>query len=78
MKAIMNAKEFTQEKIGRIREVLREQLPAEEYAVVLGGSYARGEASEQSDVDYYIVSQPRAMAIAQKVLPKSKAYSRKV
>jgi predicted nucleotidyltransferase len=72
MKAIITAKEFTHGKIGRIREVLREQLPAEQYAVVLGGSYARGEASEQSDLDYYIVSQPSAMAIAQKVLPKIK------
>ena len=52
----MNAtSKYTQNKLDRIRSSL-EELPLGDAVVLVCGSYARREASEQSDIDYFMVS----------------------
>ena len=46
---------YTECKLGKIRSRLRE-LPLDDVVVLVCGSYARREASDQSDIDYFTVS----------------------
>ena len=46
---------YTEHKLDKIRSRL-EDLPLGDAAVLVCGSYARREASEQSDIDYFMVS----------------------
>ena len=49
------SRQYSEERLGKIREALGE-LPLENVVVAACGSYARREASRQSDIDYFIVS----------------------
>lgn len=53
---ITRTRAFSKKKIADIREVLKESTPSEVIGIVFG-SYARGEASEASDLDYIVTSQ---------------------
>ena len=46
---------YTEHKLDRIRSRL-EELPLGDAVVLVCGSYARREASDQSDIDYVMVS----------------------
>jgi predicted nucleotidyltransferase len=46
---------FTNKKINAVRSRLAKLLPGRDYAIVAGGSYARREASDQSDLDYFVI-----------------------
>jgi len=48
-------KEYTQTKLDEIRNDLLEKYEGQNFGIVAGGSFARFEASDVSDVDYYIV-----------------------
>jgi predicted nucleotidyltransferase len=56
MKAIEDAKSFSNEKLHRLRESIKTLVPPDEM-VFINGSFARREASAGSDVDFYIVTQ---------------------
>src|SRR5262245_35622041 len=56
MDAIETAKKFSTEKLHLLREAIRPLVPLDEM-VLINGSFARREASESSDVDFYIVTQ---------------------
>ncbi len=51
MKCIEAAKVTSDSKIARLREVLKNE--DQTFSIVVGGSLARGEASEESDIDYF-------------------------
>jgi hypothetical protein len=56
MKAIEDAKNYSDEKLRLLRESIKALVPADEM-VFINGSFARRESSEGSDVDFYIVTQ---------------------
>jgi predicted nucleotidyltransferase len=58
MNAINKAQEFSRQRIELLRQSLSDKITSEGYSVVLGGSYARQEASLESDLDFYIVAKP--------------------
>lgn len=53
--AYERARAFSDKKIDSLRQSLREKLPPDTAAITFG-SYARREASEESDIDYIVVS----------------------
>jgi len=57
--ALDNAKRFTEDKLHQIRRVLDSELQnsphKDQITIVTVGSYGRGEASESSDLDLYIL-----------------------
>jgi len=55
MKAIKQASEYSQERLGLLRAAIKDLVPADEM-VVINGSFARREASAGSDIDFYIVT----------------------
>src|SRR5581483_9277846 len=55
MKAIEDAKKFSDEKLHLIREAIKPLVPSGEM-VFINGSFARREASPSSDADFYIVT----------------------
>jgi hypothetical protein len=55
MKAIETAKQFSNEKLDKLRTSVAPLVPQEEM-VFINGSYARREASAGSDIDFYIVT----------------------
>lgn len=55
MKAIEDAKRYSDEKLGLLREAVKPLVPPDEM-VFINGSFARREASASSDVDFYIVT----------------------
>jgi predicted nucleotidyltransferase len=69
MKAIGKAQEYSNSHINLLREKLGNFKSKEDYSIVLGGSYARREASEESDLDFYIIASSNAAEIASKSLP---------
>ena len=52
---ITSCEQFTDQKIRAIRIDLAEVLKDRKYSIVTGGSYARREASAQSDLDYFLI-----------------------
>jgi predicted nucleotidyltransferase len=55
-KAIEDAKKYSDAKLALLRESIKTLVPPDEM-VFINGSFARREASEGSDVDFYIVTQ---------------------
>ena len=55
MTAYERSLKYTEHKLAKIRSRL-EELPLGDAVVLVCGSYARREASEQSDIDYFMVS----------------------
>jgi hypothetical protein len=55
MKAIEDAKKYSTEKLQLLRKAVEELVPHDEM-IFINGSFARKEASEGSDVDFYIVT----------------------
>ncbi len=53
--AIDNAKIFSNEKLEKLRDAIKSIVPSGEM-VLTNGSYARREASEGSDIDFYILT----------------------
>ena len=53
--AIDRAKQYSEDRLQKLRERLTSVVPAQEM-VITCGSYARREASEGSDIDFFIVS----------------------
>jgi hypothetical protein len=72
MKAIDDAKQYSEQKLAQLREALRDVVPKDEM-IVINGSYARREASAGSDIDFYILTrgdaaEPKwAEAVRQKI-----------
>src|SRR6266536_429650 len=58
MKAIETAKKYSDEKLDLLREAIKDLVPPDEM-VLINGSFARREASEGSDVDFYIVTREK-------------------
>jgi predicted nucleotidyltransferase len=56
MKAIEEAKEFSDRNIETMRAALSTINLGAHCAVILGGSFARREASRESDLDFYIIA----------------------
>lgn len=56
MKSIKTAKEFSDQKIELLRKELRGVVKGEGAAIITCGSYARREASAESDLDYFILT----------------------
>ncbi len=56
MAAIERAKKFSESKLEDLRTRLVEVVPSDE-AVLTCGSYARREASDASDIDFFIITQ---------------------
>lgn len=54
-KEILQCISFTEKRLKTLRQELGNALSNKSYAVVTGGSYARREASEQSDLDWFII-----------------------
>jgi hypothetical protein len=54
--AIDRAKQYSEEKLKLLREGLKTIVPADD-VVVTCGSYARREASEESDIDFFVISE---------------------
>jgi hypothetical protein len=62
-----------------LRRSLAKALPGREYAIVTGGSYARGEASAQSDLDYFLIcDSDKAKLKAEQDLPTIKKIVQRV
>jgi hypothetical protein len=55
MKAIERAREYSEKQLARLRDSLSGLAPSE-VVILTCGSYARREASEQSDIDYFIIT----------------------
>jgi hypothetical protein len=55
MAAYVNSKSYSEEKIGVLREALLDAVPAGAI-VITCGSYARREASQNSDLDFFIIT----------------------
>lgn len=55
MEAIEKAKVFSETKLAMIRESIRTLIPKDDM-VFINGSFARREASAESDIDFYIVT----------------------
>lgn len=53
---------FTDKKVKELRAVLAKALNGDQFAVVVGGSYARREASNESDLDFFIICDSRGVA----------------
>ena len=53
--AYHRSKQYSESKLGQLRQTLQSCVPANT-AVLTFGSYARREASEQSDIDYVVVN----------------------
>ncbi len=53
--AIDSRKQFTDERLVKMRAILADLLPRNSFVVVANGSYARGEASNESDLDYFLI-----------------------
>jgi predicted nucleotidyltransferase len=72
MKAIDDAKQYSEQKLAQLRKALRDVVPKDEM-IVINGSYARREASAGSDIDFYILTrgdaaEPKwAKAVRQKI-----------
>ena len=58
--AYERSSKFTEDKLEEIRDRLKE-LPLDDSAVLVYGSFARREASAQSDIDYVMVSDGKEM-----------------
>jgi predicted nucleotidyltransferase len=54
MPAYHRTKSFSQQRLDQLRTELNSAVPPEE-VVVCCGSYARREASESSDIDYFVI-----------------------
>src|SRR5687767_14595561 len=52
---ITASEQFTEQQVRGIRGDLVSVLKDRNYAIVVGGSYARLEASTQSDLDYFLI-----------------------
>jgi hypothetical protein len=61
MKAVEEAKRYSDERLHRLREAIRPLVPLDEM-VFINGSFARREASPASDVDFYIVTRKKDLA----------------
>lgn len=70
MKSIETARDYSSVRIESLRRELEPEVSEHEFAVVLGGSFARREASAESDLDFYVVSESRAKPKAHELLPK--------
>ncbi len=55
MKSIETAKEFSNQKIELLRKGLKEVITGEGSSIITCGSFARREASLESDLDYFIM-----------------------
>lgn len=77
---IQRARDFSNDKIQTLRNALHGIIPSSD-AVLTCGSYARREASDQSDLDFYFISSetgsPTWVAAAQKAISETipKAHS---
>ncbi|WP_306397826.1 nucleotidyltransferase domain-containing protein [Telluria beijingensis] len=58
MEYIQTAKEHSLQKINALRGVLASEDPT--FSIVVGGSLARGEASDESDIDYFFFGDDQA------------------
>src|ERR1051325_7688509 len=56
MQAIQRARNHSQDKLGALRKRLEPLVPGDEI-VVTCGSYARQEASKESDIDFFAITQ---------------------
>jgi predicted nucleotidyltransferase len=56
MDAYSQAKVFSEKKLAELRSSLQDIVPPQE-VVVTCGSYARREASESSDIDFFIITE---------------------
>lgn len=52
---LKNREQFTYEKLKEIRKALGDIYSETNFCIVADGSYARKEASEESDIDFYII-----------------------
>ena len=52
---IKRATRFTKNKLTRIRRLLASKMKGDKFAIIAGGSYARGEASRESDLDFFVI-----------------------
>ena len=52
---IDKSKQYTKKILEEIKDELNNQIINDNICIVTTGSYARGEASEESDIDYYVV-----------------------
>lgn len=67
---IDSSEKFSRDKVSKIRDALTRVLHEKPYTVVTGGSFARGEASTASDLDWFLVCESEtAKATAQKDRP---------
>lgn len=53
---INQAKKYSQELIEKIRVRLEREISSSSLCIVTVGSFARREASEQSDIDFFIIT----------------------
>ena len=72
--AYERSSKFTEDKLEEIRDRLKE-LPLDDSAVLVYGSFARREASAQSDIDYVMVSDGTEMAPGLSERVRSEIYS---
>lgn len=70
MKFIQAAKKRSDSKIAELREVLKTENTT--FAIVVGGSLARGEASDESDIDYFFFGDDDQAVESAKVFLTSK------
>lgn len=69
-KQIEVSERFTAEKMAEMRSALKNQCRGKSYSVLTGGSFARGEASPESDLDWFVICDtPEATAEAHRDLP---------
>jgi DNA polymerase sigma len=68
--AIDRAKEHSERTLEKLRNGLTEIVPAKE-VVLTCGSYARREASEESDIDFFVIMQ---QAGALDKIPAARAF----
>jgi predicted nucleotidyltransferase len=59
---IEKAARFTSKRVQRIRQILAKKLKGDKFSVIAGGSYARGEASAESDLDFFVVCDSEQVA----------------
>jgi predicted nucleotidyltransferase len=75
---IARSEKFSERRVTEIRTSLRRDLQDQDYVVVANGSYARREASLESDLDYFLIcDSEKACVEARKRIPKIRGILKK-